>query len=91
MKKRKQLISSVVLKTCLSDDFRYKIQVVKHTQMKTGISMYSLNLNDLPVVTCDSFVFLCELLDTDFDVVFSVLKIILDLNGFTLSDSESEE
>lgn len=90
-KKRKSLISSWVLKTCLSSDSRFKVQVTKHTQCKTGISMYSLDLNGLPVVTCDSFIFLCELLDTDFALVLSVLKKTCELRNLTLSTFESEE
>lgn len=91
MKKRKQLISSEVLKVCDSSDSLFSIQVTKHTQTKIGISMFSLDLNNVPVVTCDSYIFLCELLDSDFDVVLSVLKIVCGLRCLTKSSFESEE
>lgn len=91
MKKRKQLISSEVLKVCDSSDSLFSIQVTKHTQTKTGLSMFSLDLNNVPVVTCDSYIFLCELLDSDFDVVLSVLKIVCGLRCLTKSSFESEE
>ena len=91
MKKRNPLISHDVLKVCDSSDSLFSIQVTKHTQTKTGISLFSLDLNNVPVVTCDSYIFLCELLDFDFDVVLSVLKIVCGIRFLTNSSFESEE
>lgn len=91
MKKRNPLISHEVLRVCDSSDSLFSIQVTKHTQTKTGISLFSLDLNNVPVVTCDSYIFLCELLDSDFDVVLSVLKIVCGLRCLTNSPFESEE
>lgn len=91
MKKRNPLISHEVLKVCDSSDSLFSIQVTKHTQTKTGISLFSLDLNNVPVVTCDSYIFLCELLDSDFDVVLSVLKIVCGIRCLTNSSFESEE
>lgn len=91
MKKRKLLVKSTELSTWYSDDFGNSVSLMKHTQMKTGISMYSLDLDGEPVITCDSFVFLCELMDRDFDLVLGILKVVLDLRIFTYSYSESEE
>lgn len=91
MKKRKHLFSSEVLKVCDSSDLLFSIQLTKHTQLKTGISMFSLDLNNVPVVTCDSYFFLCELLDSDFDVVLSALKIVSGISCLTNSSFESEE
>lgn len=91
MKKRKLLISSSVLKACDSSDSIFRIEVTKHTQCKTGISLYSLDLNGVPVVTCDSYNFLAELLDTDFDFVLQVLKNVYNVRCFISSYSESED
>lgn len=91
MKKRNLLISHEVLKVCDSSDSLFSIQVTKHTQTKTGISLFSLDLNNVPVVSCDSYIFLCELLDSDFDVVLSVLKIVCGIRCLTNSSFESEE
>lgn len=91
MKKRNPLITHEVLKVCDSSDSLFSIQVTKHTQTKTGISLFSLDLDNVPVVTCDSYIFLCELLDSDFDVVLSVLKIVCGIRCLTNSSFESEE
>ena len=91
MKKRKLLVKSLIISTWTSDDFANDITLVKHTQMKTGISMYSLDLNGEPVITCDSFFFLNELVNRDFDQLLDILEIVLDLRKCTLSNFESEE
>lgn len=91
MKKRKPLISHEVLDVCDSSDSLFSIQITKHTQIKTGISLFSLDLNNVPVVTCDSYIFLCELLDSDFDIVLSVLKIVCGISCLTNSSFESED
>lgn len=91
MKKRNPFISHDVLKVCDSSDSLFSIQLTRHTVAKTGMTLYSLDLNNVPVVTCDSYIFLCELLDSDFDVVLSVLKIVSGISCLTNSSFESEE
>ena len=91
MKKRKLLVKSTELSTWYSDERGDSVSLMKHTQMKTGISMYSLHLNGEPVITCDSFVFLSELMNRDFDLVLDILNVVLDLRNFTLANFESEE
>ena len=94
MKKRKQLISSEILYTWSFPDFypvAFPITLVKHTQCKTGISMFSLNLDGEPVVTCDSSDFFKMLVDKDFDLVHSILCDILAFRKGYISSFESEE
>lgn len=91
MKKRKLLISHDVLKVFDSSDSLFSVQLTRHTQTKTGMTLYSLDLNNVPVVTCDSYIFLCELLDSDFDVVLSVLKIVCGISCLSNLSFESEE
>ena len=91
MKKRKHLITSTVLDTWFSPDLSHRITLTKHTQIKSGISMFSLDLNGLPVVTFDHPIFLKNLVDEDFDLVYSVLLDVCELRNGTLSFSESEE
>lgn len=90
MKKRNPLVLHDVLKVYDSSDSLFSIQLTRHTMSKTGRTMYSLDLNNFPVVTCDSYIFLCELLDSDFDVVLSVLKIVCGISSLTNSSFESE-
>ena len=91
MKKRKFLVKSTELLTWYSDEMGDSVSLVKHTQLKTGISMYSLHLNGEPVITCDSFVFLGDLMNRDFDLVLDILKDVFDLRNYTLANFESEE
>ena len=94
MKKRKQLISSERLKTWYSPDYApymYTITLTKHTQCRTGISMYTLDLDGEPVVSCDSFDFLCSLVDKDFHFMTAVLSEILMFRKGYISSLESEE
>lgn len=91
MKKRKLLVKSTELSTWYSNNGVDIVSLMKHTQMKTGISMYSLDLNGEPVISCDSFVFLRELMYRDLELVIYILKDVLDLRNCTLSNFESEE
>lgn len=92
MKKRKLLVKSTELSSWCPGDCADIVSLTKHTQMKTGISMYSLDLNGEPVITCDSFVFLCELMNCcDFYLLLDILSYILVLRDRNLSNSESEE
>lgn len=82
------------LKRIIKHDLLYRylvedsvIDIVKHVDVKTGISMYSLNLDDTPVVTCDNYKFLaciCEYCD-DFFLEDILSDIMID---YTLSKSE---
>lgn len=96
MKKRKLLVSSTILDSWVSPDylespFSFKITLVKHTQCKTGISMFSLNLDGEPVITCDSFDFLKMLVVKDFELVHSILCDVLAFRKGYISSFESEE
>lgn len=88
MKKRKPILSHVILDTYVSS-FSV-IDIEKHTDVRTGLSMYSLNSDKVPVITCDNYLFLHELFDT-FDI--DELAFILDKVCIyrTLTRSESEE
>lgn len=96
MKKRKPILSHVILDTWCAPDyleapFSFKVSLVKHTQCRTGISMYSLNIDGEPVITCDSPDFLRMLLDRDFELVHSVLCDTLAYRKGYISSFESEE
>lgn len=91
MKKRKHFITSTVLDTWVSPDSFLTVTLTKHTQIKSGISMFSLDLNGEPVVTCDSPIFLKNLVDEDFELASSVLLDVFEFRNGTLSFSESEE
>lgn len=88
--KKKMLLSHSVIESW-GDDVD-SIELVKHTQLKTGFSMYSFDLNGEPVITCDSFVFLRELMDRcDFHLILELLSYILVLRDYTYLNNESEE
>lgn len=96
MKNRKMLVSSTILDTWVPSDFSeepfcFKITLVKHTQVKTGISMFSLNLDDEPVITCDSSIFLKKLVTMEFETVYDILCDVLAYRKGYLSSFESEE
>lgn len=88
--KKKMLLSHSVIESW-GDDVD-SIELVKHTQLKTGFSMYSFDLNGEPVITCDSFVFLRELMNLcDFSFILDILSYILVLRDRNFLNFESEE
>ena len=88
MKKRKSILSHVILDTYVSS-FSV-IDIEKHTDVRTGISMYSLNSDKVPVITCDNYMFLHYLLDKfDTDEIGFILDNVCIYR--TLTRSESEE
>lgn len=88
MKKRKPILSHVILDTYVSS-FSV-IDIEKHTDVRTGISMFSLNSDNVPVITCDNYMFLHDLLDTfDTDEIGFILDKVCIYR--TLTHSESEE
>lgn len=92
MKKRKLLVKSSELSSWCPDGCVDIVSLMKHTQLKTGISMYSLDVNGVPVITCNSFVFLRELMNCcDFYVLLHILCYILSLRELNLANLESEE
>lgn len=91
MKKRKLLVKSTELSSWCPDGCVDTVSLMKHTQCKTGISMFSLNLDGEPVVTCDSPDFLKMLVDRDFELVHSILCDILAFRKGYISSFESEE
>lgn len=88
MKKRKPIISHVILDTYFSSCS--VIDIEKHTDVRTGISMFTVNSDKVPVITCDNFLFLQELFVTfDIDELASILDKVCIFR--TLTRSESEE
>lgn len=87
MKKRKPILSHVILDTYVSCDS--VIDIEKHTDLKSGISMYSINLDKIPVVTCDNYIFLHDLLDrVDTDEIGLILEKVCICRMLTHSESE---
>ena len=82
MKKRKPILSHVIIDTYVTSTS--VIDIEKHTDIKTGISMFSINIDKVPVVTCDNYLFLCDLFDTfDIDEIGLILdKICIFRNTF---------
>lgn len=97
MKKRKHLISSERLETWsvfLPDfDCPYDVHLVEHTQLKSGIKMYSLDIGYCPVITCDSRKFLSDVMNFDDSAIFIILYKIALSRGFPVGNLnfESEE
>lgn len=88
MKKRKPILSHVILDTYVTSTS--VIDIEKHTDIKSGLSMFSINNDKVPVVTCDNYLFLHDLLDTfDIDEIGLILDKICIYR--TLTHSESEE
>ena len=83
--KLKRIIKNDLLHRFLAEEFA--IDIVKHVDVKSGISMYSLNLDGTPVVTCDNYRFLVRICEyCDLSVIEDILSdIIID---YTLSKSE---
>ena len=87
MKKCNPLLSHVILDTYVSS-FSV-IDIEKHTDVRTGFSMYSLNSDKVPVITCDDYIFLHELLDTfDTDKIGFILDKVCIYRNLTHSESE---
>ena len=63
------------------------LSIIKHTQCKTGISLYSLNFNGTPLVTFDNLIFmqcLCE------DYCNQVAEVSFNFSSILRNYSESE-
>lgn len=87
MKKRKPILSHDILDTYVSSSF--VIDIEKHTDIKTGISLFSLNFNAVPVISCDNYLFLHELFYTfDIDDLALILDKVCNYRTFTRSESE---
>lgn len=83
--KLKRIIKHDLLFRFLGDES--VISIVKHVDVKTGISMYSLNLDDTPVVTCDNYKFLANICEyCEPSVIEDILSDILI--DYTLSKCE---
>lgn len=88
MKNRKPILLHEILDTYVSSSS--VIDIEKHTDVRTGISMFTLNFDKVPVVTLDNYVFLLELFGRfDIDEISATLE-----NSYyyrTLTHFESEE
>lgn len=101
MKKRKVLINheEIARWNFGDDDVNVVCSVIlnKHTDMRSGYSMFSLNLNDVPVVTCDCCDFLEQVMDIDPNLLYRILIKVGLKRGCVLtsegikSNLESEE
>lgn len=67
-----------------------EITITKHSDLKTGVTMYTLDLDDVPCITCDNLFFLTDVVIFDSEFIGERLSIILDSRS-TMSFSESEE
>lgn len=88
MKKPKLILSHTILDTFVSSSSL--IEIERHRDVKTGITMFSLNIDNKPVVTCDNYLFLRSL----FDVIdIEDMSVLLDTISIyqCLTKSESEE
>ena len=93
MKKRKRkllLTHSQVEKFITSDGI---LTVTAHRDCRTGLSLYSVDLDGVPVITCDNKYLLCVLCQDHGEWLVEELADILMYRDIeqTFSHSESEE
>lgn len=87
MKKPKLILSHTILDTFVSSSSL--IEIERHRDVKTGITMFSLNIDKKPVVTCDNYLFLRSLFDViDIEDMCDLLDTISIYQCLTKSESE---
>lgn len=87
MKKPKLILSHTILDTFVSSSSL--IEIERHRDVKTGITMFSLNIDKKPVVTCDNYLFLRSLFDViDIQDMSDLLDTISIYQCLTKSESE---
>lgn len=87
MKKRQLILSHTILDTFVSSSAL--IEIERHRDVKTGITMFSLNIDKKPVVTCDNYLFLRSLFDViDIEDMSDLLDTISIYQCLTKSESE---
>lgn len=84
-KKNMQLIHESVYSLDVNDSV---IEIVRHTHFKSGVAMYSLDLNGVPLVTCDNYIFLKEVVDFCPCAILDTLINVSHIRGVTISKSE---
>ena len=87
MKKPKLILSHTILDTFVSSSSL--IEIERHKDVKTGITMFSFNIDKKPVVTCDNYLFLRSLFDViDIEDMSDLLDTISIYQCLTKSESE---
>lgn len=74
MKKRnkKLMFRHEIVFRCDSADVG-EIRITKHSDCKTGVTMYSIDLNGEFCVFCDNFIFLVRVIESDPNLIGHVL------------------
>lgn len=96
MKKKKLIIKHEVINTWGIIDSELHVDcdvyLVEHTDCRTGVKMYSLDIGNCPVVTSDSSFFLEKVFDFDPNGIFEILYLLAVRRGYNFSVvNESEE
>ena len=87
MIKSKLILAHTILDTFVTSSSL--IEIERHKDVKTGITMFSLNIDKIPVVTCDNYLFLRSLFDVvDLDDMCYLLDTISIYQCLTKSESE---
>lgn len=84
MRKKKLLLSHETL--YIDDNGLSTVSISRHRHVKTGVSMFSLDLDNVPVVTCDNYFFLREILNYLPDFVRNLLSDCSQTQTFSKSD-----
>ena len=89
MKKRKFILKHEVIETwgIFDDDIGVDcdVNLVEHTDCRTGVKMYSLDIGSYPIVTSDSKDFLKKVFDFDPNGIFNVLLEVAVRRGITVT------
>lgn len=92
MKKCKPILKHDVIKTWgIFESYLHVdcvVNLVEHTDCRTGVKMYSLDIDDYPVVTSDSKVFLEKVVDFDPNGIFDILFYVRCRRGYLKIESE---
>lgn len=92
MKKQKFILKHEVIKTwgIVDHDIHVdcNVNLVEHTDCRTGVKMYSLDIYDCPVVTSDSKDFLEKVVDFDPNGIFDILFYVRYRRGYFKIESE---
>lgn len=92
MKKKKFIIKHEVINTWGIIDSELHVDcdvnLVEHTDCRTGVKMYSLDIDDCPVVTSDSKDFLEKVFDFDPNGIFDILFYVRYRRGYLKIESE---